>query len=308
MTDTYQSACDLVIVGSVGIDTIETPRTRRESILGGSASYACAASSFFAKTGMVGVVGSDFPAEFTGLYHKFGIDTEGLQVVEGKTFRWSGVYEDNMDHRRTISTELNVFADFSPELPEDYRSAPFLFLANISPDLQLHVLDQVNNPKFILLDTMDLWINVANESLRKVIGKVDMLTLNESEARHLTGEHNLLRAAQALLNMGPRYLCIKKGENGSVLFDRENIFLVPAFPLEEVEDPTGAGDTFAGGFMGALVRGGDVSEAGIRKAMTYGAVVASFGVEKFSLERLDGLDLLEIEERASLFRHMASLL
>jgi len=301
-------SCDLVIVGSVGIDTIETPREKRENILGGSASYACAAASFFVPTGMVGVVGSDFPSAFMDLYHQFGVNTEGLQVKEGATFRWSGVYENNMDNRHTLSTELNVFASFSPELPESYRGAPFLFLGNISPELQLHVLEQIEKPRFVLLDTMDLWINVAREALIEVIGKVTMLTLNESEARHLTGEHSLLRAARKLLDGGPRYVCIKKGEHGSVLFSRKNIAMMPAFPLEEVQDPTGAGDTFAGGFMGALARNGAITEGAIRKAMTYGAVVASFGVEKFSLERLQSLDLLEIEERAVLFRKMGRVL
>jgi len=306
MEDTVSTStqCDLVIVGSVGIDTIETPREKRESILGGSASYACAAASFFVKTGMVGVVGTDFPRAFHDLYHRLGVDTAGLQVKAGATFRWSGVYENNMDNRHTLSTELNVFASFNPELPEQYRATPYLFLANISPELQLHVLDQVKKPRFVLLDTMDLWINVARDALVDVIGKVTMLTLNESEARHLTGEHGLLRAARKLLAMGPRYICIKKGEHGSVLFSRKSIAMMPAFPLEDVQDPTGAGDTFAGGFMGALARDGKISETAIRKAMTYGAVVASFGVEKFSLDRLQGLTALEIEERAALFRKM----
>lgn len=302
------NSCQLVIVGSVGIDTIETPTEKRESILGGSASYACAAASFFTKNGMVGVVGTDFPKEFKDLYEKFGIDTEGLQIEEGKTFRWSGVYEENMDNRRTISTDLNVFESFSPELPESYRDAPFLFLGNIHPSLQSHVLDQVNNPKFVLLDTMDLWINVAKDDLISVIGKVTMLTLNESEARHFTGKNSLIAAAKDLLAMGPKYVCIKKGEHGAVLFTGNSISMMPAFPLETVDDPTGAGDTFAGGFMGALAKGGDVSEEAIRKAMTYGAVTASFGVEKFSLERLEQLSALEIEERAALFRQMGQIL
>lgn len=301
------SSCDVVIVGSVGIDTIETPREKRPEILGGSASYACAAASFFVKTGMVGIVGTDFPKSFIDLYHQLGVDTEGLQIKDGKTFRWSGVYEQNMDHRRTLSTDLNVFASFSPELPDSYRSAPYLFLANISPELQLHVLDQVKKPRFVLLDTMDLWINVAKEDLIKVIGKVTMLTLNEHEARHLTGEHGLIRAARALLALGPKYLCIKKGEHGSILFTKKHIAMMPAYPLEDVQDPTGAGDTFAGGFIGALARSGKVSETAIRKAMTYGSVVASFGVEKFSLERLQALSLEEIETRAAAFRKMGRI-
>jgi sugar/nucleoside kinase (ribokinase family) len=299
--------CELIIVGSVGIDTIETPREKRERILGGSASYACAAASFYVKTGMVGVVGTDFPAAFIEQYRSFGIDLGGLQIAEGKTFHWSGVYEQNMDNRRTLATDLNVFAAFSPELPEPYRSAPFLFLANISPELQLHVLDQIAKPRFVLLDTMDLWINVAKDALVEVIGKVTMLTLNESEARHLTGEHNLVRAAGRLLRMGPKYVVIKKGEHGSVLFSKKGIAMMPAFPLEDVQDPTGAGDTFAGGFIGALARGGVISEAAIRKAMTYGSVTASFGVEQFSLDRLATLRPEELEARAALFRKMGRI-
>lgn len=302
------SPVDLVIVGSVGLDTIETPVAIRERVLGGSASYACAAASFFTRVGMVGIVGTDFPRKYLNLYRHFGIDTEGLQIESGKTFFWSGVYEQNMDHRSTKVTELNVFADFNPALPPSYRDARFLFLANISPDLQLHVLDQVRRPKFVLLDTMDLWINVAKASLLEVIGRVTMLTLNEHEARHLTGEHSLVKAAKALLALGPKYLCIKKGEHGSILFTRTGIYMTPAFPLEVVHDPTGAGDTFAGGFLGALARGGLVTEPAIRKAMTYGSIIASFGVEAFSLDRLRRLTLPEIETRARLFRKMGSLL
>lgn len=299
-----KSAVDLVIVGSVGLDTIETPFERREEVLGGSASYACVAAAHFAKTGMVGVVGTDFPASAKKLYRKFAINTEGLQIAEGKTFRWSGVYEANMDNRRTLSTELNVFADFSPRVPESYRHAPYLFLANIAPALQLHVLTQIKRPKFVLLDTMDLWINVAKDALIQVIGRVDMLTLNESEARHLTGEHSLVRAANALLKMGPEFLCIKKGEHGSILFSKRGIFLLPAFPLDAVKDPTGAGDSFAGGFMGALAKSGKINESSIRKAMQMGSVVASFGVQDFSLDRLARLTASDIRARHAQFVKM----
>lgn len=294
----------VVVVGSVGLDTIETPHARCEEVLGGSASYACAAASFFSEVGMVGVVGTDFPKPFHQLYRKFGIDTAGLQVKPGKTFRWSGVYEQNMDHRRTLATELNVFADFSPELPAAYRTAPFLFLGNIAPGLQRHVLAQVRKPRFVLLDTMDLWINVAKAELLDVIKRVTMLTLNESEARHLTGEHGLVKAARHLLKMGPRYVLIKKGEHGSILFSSTGIFLMPAYPLEEVSDPTGAGDTFAGGFMGALAAGGSISEQAIRRAMASGSVVASFGVEGFSLDRLRKLNKRQLDARLRLFRRM----
>ena len=294
----------LVIVGSVGLDTIETPATRRADVLGGSASYACAAASFFAPTGMVGVVGGDFGDDYLDIYRAFGFDLGGLQIREGRTFRWSGVYEENMDNRRTLNTELNVFAEFMPDLPENYRRAPFLFLANIAPALQLRVLDQIRKPRFVVADTMDLWINTALNDLKKVIRRIDLLTLNESEARHLTGERTLIKAARHLLGWGPQYILIKKGEHGAVLFSQRGAFLMPAYPLEEVHDPTGAGDTFAGGFIGHLAAAGKVNEAAIRHAMLYGSVVASFNVEAFSLDRLRGLKRRDIERRVREFEKM----
>jgi len=295
---------DLVIVGSIGIDTIETPRAKRVEILGGSVSYACAAASFYAKTGMVGVVGTDFPDEYRALWKRMGINLAGLQTEEGKTFRWSSVYAENMDERTTLSTELNVFERFEPELPELYRDAPYLFLGNISPELQLHVLEQVHSPKFVLIDTMDLWINIAREKLVEVVGRCDMLTLNESEARLFTGAHSLMAVAEKLLEMGPRFVLIKKGESGSMLFFKEGLFLLHAFPLVAFEDPTGAGDSFAGGLMGALAESGGTDEAAIRRAMVYGTVTAAFGVEEFSLDRLATLSRDEIEARAELFKSM----
>ena len=300
----HSAAPSLVVVGSIGIDTIETPVAKRESILGGSASYACAAASFFTNVGMVGVVGTDFPKQDVDLYKHFKINLDGLETVPGQTFRWSGVYEANMDNRRTISTDLNVFASFQPKLPAGYRRSPFLFLANIQPTLQLHVLDQIDKPRFTVVDTMDLWINTAKEDLLAVVKRVDMLTLNESEARHLSGEQTLLKAARALLSLGPKYVLVKKGEHGSILFSERSIFLMPAYPLEEVQDPTGAGDTFAGGLMGVLASAGTVDEPTIRKAMVYGSVVASFGVEAFSLDRLQTLTREQIEARAGRFRDM----
>ena len=300
-------AVDLTIVGSIGIDTIETPTEKQEEILGGSVSYACAAASFFTHTGMVGVVGTDFPQEYRDTWTKMNIDLEGLQTVEGKTFRWSGVYEENMDNRRTLSTDLNVFETFSPELPEDYREAPYLFLGNIHPALQLHVLEQVRNPRFILIDTMDLWINIDKENLTKVIGKCHMLTLNESEAQLFTGERTLNKAAQHLLELGPEYVLIKKGGNGSMLFTNDDIFLLHAYPLESFKDPTGAGDTFAGGLMGALAASGQTDKEAIRQAMVYGSIVASFGVEEFSLDRLQQLDRDKIELRVEEFKGMCKL-
>ena len=294
----------LVIVGSVGLDTIETPTARHADVLGGSASYACAAASFFTRTGMVGVVGSDFGKDYLNIYRGFGFDLAGLQVREGRTFRWSGVYEDNMDNRRTLSTELNVFAEFMPELPENYRKAPFLFLANIAPALQLRVLDQIRKPRFVVADTMDLWINVALADLKKVIRRIDLLTLNESEARHLTGERMLIKAARKLLGWGPKYILIKKGEHGAVLFSKRGTFLMPAYPLEEVLDPTGAGDTFAGGFIGQLAAGGKVTEEALRRAMLVGSVIASFNVEAFSLNRLRKLTRREFTRRIGEFTNM----
>jgi len=301
------SAPKLVIVGSIGIDTIETPSEKRIEILGGSVSYACAAASFFVKTGMVGVVGTDFPAPHRALWEKMGIDLAGLQTEEGKTFRWSGVYEANMDNRRTLLTELNVFERFTPELPEAYRDAPYLFLGNIAPELQLHVLEQVRSPEFVLIDTMDLWINIAREKLVQVVGRCDMLTLNESEARLFTGEHSLMAAAEALLAMGPRFVLIKKGQSGSMLFSKKGIFLLHAFPLADFKDPTGAGDTFAGGLMGALAEFGETDEKSIRRAMVYGSVTAAFGVEEFSLERLATLDRKQIELRADRLKSMCRI-
>lgn len=303
-----ESPIQLTIVGSIGIDDIETPLEKHTKILGGSVSYACAAASFFARSGMVGVVGSDFPQEFIQLWEKMNIDLEGLQVEEGKTFRWSGVYEENMDNRETIFTELNVFEHFSPELPERYRNAPYLFLGNIHPALQLHVLEQVHNPKFILIDTMDLWINIDKEHLTRVIERCDMLTLNESEARLYTGKHTLTHAAKDLLEMGPNYVLIKKGGNGSMLFSKEgDIFLLHAYPLDGFKDPTGAGDTFAGGLMGALAASGRTDLAAIKEAMVSGTITASFGVEEFSLDRLQQIDSKDLDQRTAAFKKMCSL-
>jgi sugar/nucleoside kinase (ribokinase family) len=295
---------DLVIVGSIGIDNIETPTENRENLLGGSASYACAAASFFSLPGMVGVVGDDFPKEFLDLYDTFHVNREGLQTAEGRTFAWTGIYEENMDNRQTVETVLGVFETFEPTLPESYREAPFVFLGNMHPGLQSHVLDQISSPKFVLADTMDLWINITRDELISVIGRVDMLTLNESEARLLTEAHHLADAAAKLLEMGPDYILIKKGENGSTLFSKQGVYIQPAFPLASVEDPTGAGDTFAGALMGYLTQSNACEDADIRRAMVYGTVVASFGVEAFSLERLQSLTTDEINDRIHSLRDM----
>jgi sugar/nucleoside kinase (ribokinase family) len=300
MADSVQ----LTVVGSIGIDTVETPVEKREEVLGGSASFACITAAYFTRVGMVGVVGTDFPETYRDFYVGAGIDIAGLQIEEGRTFRWSGVYEENMDERRTLSTELNVFETFSPDLPGAYTGSPYLFLGNISPELQLHVLDQLDKPRFVLADTMDLWINITRDPLMELISRVDMITLNESEIRLLTDEYSLVKAAHMVLDMGPAYVMLKKGEHGSMLFSRNGLFLLPAYPLGTVCDPTGAGDTFAGAFIGRLAALDRLDETALRDAMLYGTVVASFGVEAFSVERLIRLTAEDIDERVDGFRRM----
>lgn len=295
----------MVVVGSTGIDDIATPFETRKELLGGSVSYACAAASFFTKVGMVGVVGDDFPKAHRQAYEGFGIDLSGLRQKSGKTFRWSGLYHEDMINRDTLSTELNVFESFSPDLPEQYRFAPFLLLGNIQPELQLRVLEQCRDLEFVVADTMDLWINTARESLLDVISRVHMLTLNDSEARLLTGEHNLKQAALKIAEMGPQHVVIKKGEHGAMLVSRdEELHLVPAYPVDQVVDPTGAGDAFAGAFLGALAKKGDVKPSTIRPSLVYGSIVASFSVEAFSLDRLVTLTLEQINDRFETLERM----
>lgn len=312
MVDTANIA--LVVVGSVALDTVATPSEKRENVLGGSASYACTAASFFGTVGMVGVVGTDFSDAYGDIYKRRGIDLEGLQKVSGKTFRWAGEYEENMNNRRTISVELNVFAGFRPSLPASYRKSPFLFLGNISPELQLHVLSEADKPRFVAADTMDLWIDSTNKQLLELISRVDMLMLNDSEARMLAGERNIVKAARKILGMGPEYVVVKKGEHGAALFSQSAIprnagqaFMVPAYPLEKVCDPTGAGDAFAGGFMGALAEAGKVGIESMRASMLYGSVMASFGVEAFSIDRFITLNRNEIDSRFREFREMMAV-
>ena len=298
------NAVNLVVVGSIGLDTIKTPAATRRNILGGSVSYACAASSFFARTGMVGVVGRDFPARYRAAFRDFHIDRQGLHSADGKTFRWSGVYERNLNNRHTLSTDLNVLADFAPDLPPAYRECPFVFLANIAPELQLRVLSQMNVLRFVAADTMDLWIKIARPALLKVIRQVDMLLINDSEARELTGEENLVQAARRVLALGPRYVVVKKGEHGSMLFSKHGLVLIPAYPVDKVQDPTGAGDAFAGGLMGMLTRAYRITPEAVRRAMVYGTTVASFTVEAFSLEKLQAIRRADIEVRVRKFLRM----
>lgn len=295
---------DVVVVGSVAFDSVQTPKAAHEKLLGGSASYTSIAASLFARTGVVGVVGEDFPPEYVTIFETAGVDMQGLQREKGKTFHWSGVYEDNMNNRRTNCTDLNVFADFNPVIPEAYRTSPFLCLENIAPALQAHVLDQMDKPKFTVLDTMDLWINTTREDLMNVIARVDMLTVNEHEARHLTGKGSLLKAAKKILDMGPTYALIKKGEHGAFLMSKDDILIVPAWPLVEVVDPTGAGDTFAGGLIGTLAALGEVTRENLHRALVNATVTAAYTCEAFSVDGLRHITRAQLDERAEAFRRM----
>jgi sugar/nucleoside kinase (ribokinase family) len=274
----------VLIVGSTALDSIKTPNAQHARLLGGSASHAAVAASFFAPVRLVGVVGEDFPKAFLRLYREHGIDLEGLQIAPGKTFHWSGEYEVNMNNRRTLATELGVFESFSPRLPASYQNTPFVLLANIAPGLQHHVLNQMRRPKLVVADTMDLWLNIALPDLLKLLRRVDGFVLNESEARQLTQEDNLFRAAKKIHRLGPQFVIVKKGEHGAILSTRSGLFLSPAFPLEKVIDPTGAGDSFVGGMMGYLAGAKGPVEGNLRQAMIYGSIVASYCCEGFGLK------------------------
>ncbi len=291
----------ILVVGSVALDTVETPVERREDALGGSAMYFSVAASFFSKVYLVGVVGKDFPEEAVTLLKGKNVDIEGLQIEEGKTFRWEGRYHNDMNNRDTLDTQLNVFETFSPRIPEQYKSADLLFLANIHPSLQLEVLEQVKSPKLIITDTMNLWIDTSRPELMEVIKHTDILLISDSEAKQLTEEPNLVKAAQMLLGEGPDYLIVKKGEHGAMMVSRNSIFFAPGFPLEEVIDPTGAGDVFAGGLVGYLDTVDELSDATLRQGIIYGSALASFNVENFSLDRLKTLTRDEIDARYQAF-------
>jgi len=295
----------LLITGSIGLDSVKTPLAEHHDLLGGSASYAAIAASFFTPVNLVGIVGDDFPKPYLDLYRKHGINLAGLEIAAGQTFRWSGEYEWNMNNRRTLSIALNVFEKFNPTLPAQYRNAPFVFLANISPQLQMHVLSQVEKPKFVVADTMDLWLEIAREALLELLKRIDCLILNESEARELMKEASLIKAGRGILKLGPKYVCIKKGEHGCLLFGEDLFFSAPAYPLEDIHDPTGAGDCFAGAFTGYLTKAGKVDHATLRKAVIYGSVIASFNVEAFSLGRLQTLLPAEVATRYQFFQHMS---
>jgi sugar/nucleoside kinase (ribokinase family) len=295
----------LLVVGSVAFDALESPYGKVDRTLGGAATYFSVAASFFTHVNLVGVVGDDFTEKDAAIFRGRHIDVEGLERVAGKSFFWAGKYSENLNERVTLVTELNVFADFKPRLPERYRASKYVFLANIAPNLQHDVLKQVSKrPKIVALDTMNYWIERTNEDLRETLRHVDILMINDTETRQLSNEHNLLRAARHIFKMGPSTLVVKRGEYGAMMVDARGVFSVPAFPLEEPHDPTGAGDCFAGGFMGYLASAGNKSDASLRRAMVYGSVLGSFCVEKFGLERLRTLKRSEIHARA---RHFAKL-
>ncbi len=295
----------LVIVGTCAFDEIESPFGKTGKILGGAGTFiGLAASNFEVDQAIVSVVGSDFPQEYIDLLKNRGINMEGLEVVkDGKTFFWKGRYHNDLNSRDTLITELNTLADFNPVVPEAYKDAEIIMLGNLHPLVQLSVLDQMNKkPKLAILDTMNFWMDSALEDLKKVIARVDVITINDEEARQLSGEYSLVTAAQKISAMGPRFVVIKKGEHGALLFEKDKIFFAPALPLEEVFDPTGAGDTFAGGFAGYLTSTGDLSFENMKRAIIHGSNLASFCVEKFGTERMQNLKPEEIEKRLLKFK------
>ena len=287
----------VLIVGSTALDSIKTPTAENPRLLGGSASHAAVAASFFSPVKLVGVVGDDFPRKYIQLYRKHGIDLEGLQTRPGSTFHWSGEYEMNMNNRRTLLTELGVFETFSPDLPKAYQAAEFVLLAYIAPALQHHVLDQMKRPKFVVADTMDLWLNIALADLVRLLPRVDGFVLNDGEAHQLTQEDNVFAALKKIHKMGPKYVIIKKGSHGSILSGPKGFFICPAYPLHAVLDPTGAGDSFVGGMMGYLATARGSTDANIRRAMIHGSVVASFCCEGFGLTRTTRITRATINAR-----------
>lgn len=295
----------LLVVGSVAFDGLESPYGKVERTLGGAATYFSVAASFFTRVNLVGIVGDDFTDKDAAIFHGRRIDVEGLARASGKTFFWAGKYSENLNDRVTLATELNVFADFNPRLPEKYRASTHIFLANIDPTLQRSVLLQVRRkPKVVALDTMNYWIERTPAELRETLRHTQILMINDAETRQLSSEHNLLRAARHIFKMGPSTLVIKRGEHGAMMVHNNGVFCVPAFPLEEPHDPTGAGDSFAGGFMGYLAGCGKLDDAALRRAMVYGSVLGSFAVERFGLDRLRTLTRREVAGRA---KHFAKL-
>jgi len=287
----------VLVVGSTALDSIKTPTSENPRLLGGSASHAAVAASFFSPVKLVGVVGEDFPKKYVGLYRRHGINLDGLQVQPGQTFHWAGEYEVNMNHRRTLTTELGVFEKFTPHLPDAHKDTPFVLLANIGPGLQHHVLDQMARPRFIVADTMDLWLNIALDELLRLLPRVDGFVLNDSEAHQLTQEDNVFAALKKIHRLGPKYVIIKKGSHGSILSGPDGHFICPAYPLKKVVDPTGAGDSFVGGMMGYLATARGGVEKNIRRAMVHGSVVAAFCCEGFGLTKTTKATRAQINAR-----------
>jgi sugar/nucleoside kinase (ribokinase family) len=296
---------ELLVVGSVALDSIETPAGQIDNALGGAATYGSVAASLFSPVNLVGVVGKDFPEEHIAFLRERGINLDGLQITEGDTFRWKGDYIHDLNAAVTHETHLGVFEHFNPQLPEHYRDADYVFLANINPELQLRVLEQVKSPKLVLCDTMNLWINIARDHVWEVLKRVDIAVLNDGEAKLLTECDNLIKAGRALLQAGPKHVIIKKGEHGALLFSGDTIFSSPSYPLDQVVDPTGAGDSFAGSLMGYLTQTGDLSLENLRRGIVYGSVVASTTVQDFSLRSLRELTKEEVQRRYDYVKQMS---
>jgi sugar/nucleoside kinase (ribokinase family) len=297
----------VLAVGSVAFDDVKTPFGERQNSIGGSAIFFSMAASHFTEVQIIGVAGEDFPQETIDLLQKHQIDTQGLSIVSGKTFRWGGVYHDDINIRDTLYTHLNVFADFQPTLPDSYRNTPFVFLGNIQPSLQLEVLRQLHQPEFVALDTMNLWINTTHADLMKVIARVKLLIINEDELNLLSGESNLLNGLQKVHQMGPPFVIVKKGEHGAYLSCRNSLFFTPAFPVRQPTDPTGAGDSFAGGFIGYLTSCKTINFRNMKKALIYGSILGSLAVEHFSIDGITTLPRAQIENRYQTLRKMVSI-
>jgi sugar/nucleoside kinase (ribokinase family) len=294
----------LLVIGTVAFDAIETPFGKTDKIVGGAATFISLSASYFTKNiNLVSVVGDDFPSEAIEMMRKREINTDGLQIKQGeKTFFWSGKYHNDMNSRDTLETQLNVLATFDPVIPEKYQDCEFLMLGNLAPSVQHQVLDRLKNrPKLVVLDTMNFWMDIALPELTSLLKRVDVLTINDEEARQLSGEYSLVKAAQKILDLGPQYLIIKKGEHGALLFHEKQVFFAPALPLEDVFDPTGAGDSFAGGFIGYIAKSKDISFDNLKRAVIYGSAMASFSVEKFGTERIQSLKTDEVATRIQQF-------
>jgi ribokinase len=296
----------VIMVGTVALDSVKTPFGKAVETLGGSAVYASVAANTFAKVGLVGVIGKDFPKKHLEFLKKKGIDMAGLETADGDTFRWKGYYEYDMNQAHTLDTRLNVLSRFNPALPKTYRDARYVFLANTDPEIQLNVYNQIRKPKLVMLDTMNFWIDNKKEALKDIIGKVDVMLTNDAEARQYFGTPNLIKAGRAFLDMGPKAVIIKKGEHGAILFTGDQCFVAPAYPLENLVDPTGAGDSFAGGFIGWLAKTDDISPRNMRKAVVFGSIIASYNAEDFSLNRLKTITRDDIFNRYMMFQDIAS--